>query len=223
MDLLQTYFVTRDDERVEGFDLRERDIMYSYMAFWALFSYFAFSMPRQNYLGISRYVSSVHSAILALLSALYLHGNISMRAWQRWQALPVGYLLYDLTLLLVNASTDWAMYLHHVAFLSFSGYFFPRLPREVTISYLSEITTPFFNAFFHYRSHNPKTAMLCASIVVLLWPFLRIANFSAGTVTCAVVYKSIPTTAAIGSITVMNVYWYMRILMKLWYAVKKRS
>lgn len=173
-----------------------------------------------------KYVSTIHATVLVLGSSIYLYGMMSVQLWQMCQIWPISYLLYDMIVCLplqtIPRKTRFAMYIHHITFLAFTFFVFPYEPRAVTMGYLCESVIPFLNMFFHYKhlentypSHNTNVyANIYASITLVLWPFCRLANLSYLTYFSYFVINNIPMTVGVCLLTILNYYWYYKMLSK---------
>jgi hypothetical protein len=216
MDKLIKLYITPPETQKDKHGVEYSDIIKS-VAFFASCYFFFRRRYRTNPLLLSRYVSTVHSIILSALSIVYLCGGLSIYTWHKLQAIPIGYLLYDLGLVTFNPKIpkDLATYFHHFTFLAFSTLFFPKQPNAVTTGYLSEVAVPFMNSYFHWRTTNPQLARSCGAMMLILWPFCRIINFSLGTY---VIYSRFDSKVGVvgGTIlSVLNIYWFWKALNKL--------
>ena len=167
----------------------------------------------------SRYTSMLHAGILCAVSAAFLGGKMSISAWETVQAIPAGYLLHDTFRMMTSTALfDPVAIVHHAIFFSCAVWFAKPHAALVAQGYLSELSVPpLYTCWVMVHTsatpQNRATFRALAAATLGLFFVVRVVNFP------YLAYQGFrkigwATGAGLAVLTVMNWYWFWRLLCK---------
>ena len=167
---------------------------------------------------VSRYISTIHAISLSCINLAYITGIASPDLWLFLQCIPVGYCMYSTVLIYGKTDLYIRTELMAVLYYIVSGmgvYFLcNRYPRELSMGYLSEISTPFMSTWhimIHTRLHATYNKLFSRVAIGLFTTFLvfRMCIFA---YLCYIFYNiRIITLPPIVFLFIVNSMWFFRI------------